>query len=147
MTFKLDIFELLSRIDKRNSGDIYSSLSEDEKKGFAPLVVMRWMSGTNSIDQILNLNENVNPYVFKLGKHPHLLMQLLQTASDKKSKRYTWLPMAKKSSEESKLKIVAEYYNMSLREAKLLPKIPDEDIISMAESLGYQKDEITKLKK
>ena len=45
-SFKLDIFKLLSTIDS-SSSNIYASLSDEERKGFAPLVVMRWMTGTS----------------------------------------------------------------------------------------------------
>ncbi len=147
-TFKLDIFGLLGSIDNPRSGDIYSSLSDEEKKGFAPLVVMRWMSGTSDERQIMLLNEFVNPYVFPLGKHPHLLMQSLQVASSKKSKRYGWLGV--KGGKKSTLanKVIAEYFDYSQREVNLLnPRPNTSDIMKMAEELGWQKDEITKLKK
>jgi len=148
MAFKLDIFDLLSRINNPRAGDIYSQLSEDEKKGFAPLVVMRWMSGTSDERQIMLLNEFVNPYVFALGKHPHLLMMLLQVASSKTPKRYQWLGIKSKKKNQETMKVVADYFDMSEREVKTLnPFPPEAEVIQMAEELGWQKDEIVKLKK
>ena len=41
--FKLDVFKLLEAIDQRNF-DFYVNLSNEEKKGFAGIVAMRWMS-------------------------------------------------------------------------------------------------------
>lgn len=146
--YKLDIFDLLNKINSAKSGDIYAQLSEDERKGFAPLVVMRWMSGTSDERQIMMLNEFVNPRVFTLGKHPHLLMQLLQVASSKTSKRYNWISTKSKKKNAQSLSIVAEYFDMSLREAALLNPFPShEEVMQMAQDLGMQKDEIKKLEK
>lgn len=148
MAFKLDIFGLLGKIDKKNSGDIYASLSEDEKKGFAPLVVMRWMSGTSDAQQIMLLNSFINPLVFVLGKHPHLLMRVLQVCSSKVSKRYQWLPVKSKKKNTESLKVVGEYLEMSQREVKMLNPFPnDSEIMQMAEELGYDKDVLKKIEK
>lgn len=146
--YKLDIFDLLSKINSVKSGDIYSKLSDDEKKGFAPLVVMRWLSGTSDERQIILLNEFVNKYVFTLAKHPHLLMQLMQVASSKTSKRYQWIGIKSKKKNPQSQKVVQDYLEMSAREVKLLNPFPNEaEIMQMAEELGYQKEEITTLKK
>lgn len=147
MAYKLDIFDLLSKISNSKSGDIYATLSDDEKKGFAPLVVMRWLSGTSDEQQIILLNEFVNPKVFTLGKHPHLLMQLLQSSNSKTTKRYQWLGIKSKKKNVEAMKVVQEYFNMSLREVKLLNPFPSEtEVLEMAELIGWQKDEISKLK-
>lgn len=146
--FKLDIFSLLGSINSSRSGDIYSNLSDDEKKGFAPLVVMRWMTGTSDERQIMMLNEFVNPYVFPLGKHPHLLMHALHVASSKQSKRYAWLGV--KGGKKSTLanKAISEYFDYSTREVNLLsPRPSNAEIMQMAEELGWQKEEVVKLKK
>jgi hypothetical protein len=145
--FSLDIFKLLNDIDNPKSGDLYTTMSDDERKGFAPLVVMRWMSGTSDERQIILLNEFVNPYVFSLGKHPHLLMQLLQTASSKTSKRYVWLGIKSKKKLVEAYRVIQEYFELSTREAKTYSLPPVEELIKMAEELGWQKDEIAKLQK
>lgn len=146
--YKLDIFDLLSKINSSKSGDIYAQLSDDEKKGFAPLVVMRWMSGTSDEQQILMLNEFMNPAVFPLSAHPHLLMLMLQSCSSKTSKRYTWIPVKNKKKNTEALRVVEEYFDLSPREVSLLDPFPTkEEIIYMAEELGWQKDELSKLEK
>lgn len=148
MAFKLDIFGLLNDLNNSKAGDIYSKLTDEEKKGFAPLVVMRWMSGTSDERQIMMLNEFVNSKVFPLAKHPHLLMRLLQAASSKTNKRYNWLGIKSKKKNVEAMRAVQEYFEMSDREIKLLkPFPPEEEVLEMAESLGWQKDEIAKLKK
>jgi len=148
MSFKLDIFDLLGRLNDPKAGDIYSKLSDEERKGFAPLVVMRWASGTSDARQIMMLNEFVNLNVFTLGKHPHLLMMLLQAANSKTNKRYNWLGIKSKKKNSGALRVIQEYFEMSEREAKLLNPLPsDAEIMKMAEELGWDKDEISKLKK
>lgn len=146
-SYKLDIFKLLGDINSPKAGDIYAKLSDDERKGFATLVVMRWMSGTSDERQIILLNEFVNPYVFPLGKHPHLLMQLLQVASSKTSKRYAWLGIKSKKKQVEAYRVIQEYFELSAREAKTYTLPPAEELVKMAEELGWQKDEITKLQK
>lgn len=146
--YKLDIFELLSKINSSKSGDIYSKLTDDERKGFAPLIAMRWMSGTSDERQIILLNEFVNKNVFTLAKHPHLLMHLLQVASSKTPKRYQWIGIKSKKKNPRKRKAVQEYFEMSEREVNLMEPFPaDDEILEMAESLGWDKEEINVLKK
>lgn len=146
--YKLDIFDLLNKLNSKSAGDIYSKLSDEEKKGFAPLIVMAWMSGTSDERQIILLNEFVNSYVFTLAKHPHLLMQLLQVASSKTPKRYQWMSVKNKAKKAQTLKVIQEYFDMSERESKLMsPQPTPEELISMAEELGWQSDEMNVLKK
>lgn len=146
--YALDVFDLLGKIDNPKSGDIYKSLSEAEQKGFAPLVVMRWMSGTSDEQQIMLLNEFANPSIFTLGKHPHLLMLLLQASSSKTKKHYQWLSVKAKKKNPITLAVIKEYFGMSSREVSLMSLLPtNEEIIRMAEDIGYQKDEIKKLEK
>lgn len=148
MTFKLDIFGVLSKIDNPRSGDFYSKFSDEEKKAFPPLVVMRWMSGTSDDRQIILLNEFVNPYVFSLGKHPHLLARLMQVASSNTQKRYQWLGIKSKKKNLEALRVVGQYFEMSEREVKLMDPFPSEtEVMQMAEELGLQKEELAKLKK
>jgi hypothetical protein len=146
--YKLDIFDTLKKIDNRKSGDIYSKLTTDEKKGFFPLIVMQWMAGCSDEQQIMLLNEFANPSIFTLAKHPHLLMKILQACSTKVPKRYQWVAIKGKKKNTEIVKVVQEYFDMSEREVKLLnPFPPEAEVLQMAEELGWQKDELAKLKK
>lgn len=149
MAFKLDIFRLLGMIGSPNSGDIYKGLTNDEKKGFAPLVVMRWMSGTSDERQIMALNTFANRFIFPLAKHPHILMHLLQACSSKAGGRSQWLGI-KGGTKKTQLRndVIMEYFDYSVNELRALTVFPSNDeIISMAEELGWQKEEMVKLKK
>ncbi len=148
MSYKLDIFALFDKLNSSKSGNIYASLTDDEKKGFSPLIIMRWLSGTSDERQIILLNEFVNKNVFPLAKHPELLMRLLHAASSKTGKRYQWLGIKGNKKNSETIRAVGEFLDMSVREVRLLdPFPPNDEVMKMAESLGWQKDELAKLKK
>lgn len=146
--YKLDIFSLFNKID---SGDLsfYNKLSDEEKKDYSPLIIMRWLSGCNDPRQIVFLNTLVNQMVFPLAKHPELLSKLLVVSSSKQKRRYSWVPQKKAGSKTpNKLRVLLEYYGYSAREAKNYLNILDDDsYVDMATKLGWQKDEISKLQK
>lgn len=144
--YKLDIFKLLAAIDK---GDYhyYDKLSDEEKKDFSPLVVMRWMSGTDDPRQTIFLNELANPIVYSLNKHPGLMYKLLVCSSSKVQHRYKWVGNKKGSTKPKSLEVIKKYYGYSTRAAEdVRSLLSAAAIIEMAEELAYQKDEITKLK-
>lgn len=148
--YALDIFKLLGQLDSRDRA-IWPKLSEAERDGVAPLVIMRWLSGTGDADQIMMLNELVNPVVFALADHKELQLQLLATANNGRRKRYHW-QASMKSARKNKLviKALVEYFDCSEREAALqlaLVTTSPELIIAWAETLGWQADELTALKK
>ena len=146
--YKVDIFDILNRLSIGEQ-DIWSSLSEEEQKAISPLIVMRWLSGTSSKRQIVYLNTLVNHLVFSLSKHPDLLFKLMTCCTEKHPARYQWLGQ-KKSGPSKKLsvQVLQNYYGYSSREAtKVLPLLNRDDIIRIAENLGWEKEELTKLKK
>lgn len=146
--FALDIFHLLGQIDKKDTL-FYSKLTDEQRKAYSPLVSMRWMSGTSDERQINYLNELVNRYVFHIGDHKELLFKLQCAASSGTSRRYNWMAAKTGGTKKNKgLDIVMAYYDYGVREAKsVMPLLSNDDIILMAEELGYQKEELAKLKK
>jgi hypothetical protein len=144
--FALNIFELLAAIDKKDTS-YYSKLTDEQKKGYTPLITMRWTAGTSDEKQILYVNELVNKYVFTIGKHPELMYKLQCAASSGVSRRYSWLAAKNTTKKIRGLEVVMEYHNWGVRDAKAAIHLLDpEDILAMAEELGYQK-ELAKLKK
>jgi hypothetical protein len=145
----LDLFKTLDSISKKKRA-YYAELTEEEQKEFAPLVFMRWLSGTKDQGQIVFLNEFVNPYVFDLSKHKELLYKLMTVCTDGTFKRYTWIKAKGKSIPSMPVSvdvIKAFYPNHSNRDAINALKIFNEtDILEMAEQLGFEKDNITKIK-
>lgn len=144
---KVDLFKVLGEINNGTS-DYYTKLTSDEQKTLHPLVITRWMSGTSDPVQLLLLNSTSNRYNFALANHKPLLMDMLLLAR-RKGARYRWHPGTKKQTHSATLiKLFQQYYRCSRKEAEMYSKtVTDKDVLSeMARYLGWQDDEITKLK-
>jgi hypothetical protein len=147
--FKLNIFDVLAQIDRKNFW-FYDQLTEEEQKSLAPVVMVRWLSGTTDEEQLKLLNSICNPVIFSLSsQHKNLMMKLFCCTTNMKPKRYTYKnTLSKKQSKTLKLKVVSEYFAYSYREAEMvLPNIKSEDFVEMAMSLGWDDKEIKALKK
>lgn len=148
--FKLDVFKTQDHIYKKDI-NFYRNLSEEEQKGFAPSVVMRWLSGTKTELQIILLNEFVNSRVFDstFYKHKELLYFLLVICGIKKPFKPIWnKTISKKSSVPTIISVIRKTFGYSSMEAlDVLPLLSNDDIIKYAEDLGLQKEELNKIKK
>lgn len=144
---EFDLFSGLESLSKSDYG-WYGKLSDEGKKQVAPLVLARWLSGTSDYLQLIKLNMLVNPYTFSLGNEKDLLCKLM-AASATGPKRYKWIKGPGSTGASSvRLKIISDYYEISLREAALYANAIDaSDMIEMAEELGVEKDVLAKLKK
>lgn len=147
-SYALDIFQVLDHINK-NDFEYFGSLSAEQQKTIQPYVLMKWMFGTKQPKSIVRLNSRVNPYMFSLGaEHKELLFNLLCTVSDGRSQRYSWNKTGKKgSSAPTCLKLIQEFWGYSPEQAKdALPLLSDDTILDVAQYLGKQSDELTKIK-
>jgi hypothetical protein len=140
-----DLFAGLSALGGKDR-EWFDGLSEAGQKAAAPFVMMRWMSGTSDQAQIIRLNTCVNRYVFAGTADKEALFQLLAAAATGKNRRYSWLKGPSAKTKRLSLEVVKQYYELSTREASSY-KVPPEDLIEMAEDLGWDKDEVSKLKK
>ena len=146
---KLDIFQLLNGLSKKDL-EAYHSLSEEEKKEVLPLIVMRWMSGTNDARQVFFLNELVNPFVFPFYKHKDLLVNLLSICGPGSPRRYQWTKALskKKATKPKSVEVIKQYFGYNTVDANDAFSILSADVImDYANQLGWQPDEIAKLKK
>lgn len=146
---KLDIFRVLEAINAKDTAFL-DRLTEEEAKAFVPFVVQRWMSGTSSARQVFFINELLNPFVFSLQQHKQLLWNLMMVCSPGKSTRYAWnaLPSKKNTSKPTAVKVLQQYYGYSATEAvNVLDMLSRQDLIDMAEELGWQQEDIAKIKK
>lgn len=144
---KVDIFGVLRDI---NSGDreFYTKLPDDHQKTLHPFVLTRWMAGTKNPMQLVLLNNTVNKYNFALANHKRLLMDML-LVSGSKGARHQWHPGVKRTSTTGALeRLFREYYKCSPREAAMYSKmgVDTDTILKMAQHVGWQEDEIDKLK-
>ncbi len=147
--YKLDLFKLLDNISRKNIG-YYDTLSDEEIKEISPLVVMRWLTGSNNAYQIYMLNELVNRFVFDLGKHKKILIYLMMICSAGTASRHKYIKKKGKNvtSTPKVVEIIKEYFDYSTKDSiEVLPLISNDDIISFAGELGRQKNEITIIRK
>lgn len=149
MAEKLDIFRVLNAANDKQR-EFYDELTEDERKAMQPVLVMRWMSGTQNPLQLLLINECLNQYVFPLYRDKQLLWNLLVASNVGKKQRYTWnkLPAKVDPSRPTCVKVLQQYYHYSTKEAiQALRLLTREDVLILAEALGYQQEDISKIKK
>jgi len=148
--YKLDLFnEVLPNLSRKNR-KFYKSLTEEQAKEISPLILMRWMSGTDDARQVYFLNELVNPFVFNLGKHKELLVNLITLCASGKIQRYKFnKTKSKKTTSTPKVvEVIKEFFSYNTIDAlDVLPVISNDDILSFAEQLGRQAPEITAIKR
>lgn len=147
--YKLNIFDVLGKLSKKNSA-FYDNLSDEEQKALQPLVVMRWLSGTSSMRQVFFLNELVNHLIFELTDHKKLLVQMLSVCTDGNFTKYQWKKTLSKkgSSMPVSTGVIKEYFTYTTVQAKeSMPMLTDDDIIDYADQLGRQPDDIKTIKK
>jgi len=94
--YKLDLKSVLQAIDRKDFS-FYSRLSDEDKKGYSPRVLMRFMSSVtdqnkNSIFSILFVNDIVNVGFWQLSKFPDLQHLLLCLAGLGGKQYRPWLP-------------------------------------------------------
>lgn len=144
----LDIFWLLGELDRKNY-DLWNKLTEEQRKEFSPVLVLRWMLGSRDPVQLLLLNEVVNTVVFSLPHHKELLLKLLTVTTSGSSQRYQWLNLKTAGGKNKRsVQLIAEHYGLSLRDAAESFKLFSADeVLELAAMHGLQKDEIKELQK
>ena len=144
----LDIFTTIRNINKKNP-DFYTSLTDNEKKGFFPYMIQRWLHTTTNTLQYILLNEYCNKFINSpLNKHPELIYKLLTVCGVSDNIRYKYTaPKTKKSVKSFSIKLISEFYNVSTKIAEqYVYLLSTEDLIEMGQYLGYQPTELNQLK-
>lgn len=147
MSDKVDIFELLKRVDNGDL-DYWNNLTDKEKKSISFVVASRWMSGTKNAEQIASVNALLNPLVFPFGsKHAGLLYRLMLVASSGTQKKYNWIGKKKISKFPLSVQLIAEYYGFSDDRAEsYLKSFNLNELLECASELGYDDATVKKLK-
>jgi hypothetical protein len=150
-TYKLDLFKALNSLATHKL-DSYSKFTDEEKKGFAPSVLMRWMSASqaNSDYQkyyLCKMNQVVNKHLWTLSsKHPELLWKLMASCGLGEQHRFEFIK--KDSKKDQHLNYLAKVYpNAKIDDLKDQIRIfGKEHVIQIAIDRGEEKDIIKKLK-
>ncbi len=143
-----DSFDLFAGLSALGRKDLnwFEGLSAEGQKAAAPFVMMRWMSGTSDLAQIIRLNTVANPYMFAGSADKSALFKLLAVAATGKSSRFSWIKGPGSKAKKLSIEAIVQYYDCSPREAATYT-VAAEDLIEMVEELGWDKEEIAKLKK
>lgn len=94
-SYKLDLTSVLQSLDRQDFG-YYERLTEEERKGYVPLVLMRYMSSLadqnrNAGYAVIATNDLVNIGFWNLSKHPELQHKLLCLAGIGGKQYRPWL--------------------------------------------------------
>lgn len=149
MADKITIFDILVRIDVKDQS-FYDDLPESVQKAEHPLVLMKWMAGSNDAMKVVLLNEIVNPYVFNLHKHKPLVMKLLTACASGKRTRYKWTKLKKAGTTKypTLTDIVMRAFGYSSQRAvETLPLLTGEQLTEYAMDLGFQNIEMRNVRK
>lgn len=153
--YGLDVFRLLEALDKRDF-NFYKNLSDDEKKSFAGIVAMRWMSsvtGPKSFQEyhIIAVNEVANKHFWNsaLANHPELQYLLLARAGTGQKMRHEWIKGPSNKSNTKVYEFLKRVYpTANDDEYKLFLEMNTaNDLVDLAKMMGMQDDEIKDLKK
>lgn len=145
--YENNIFEVLEAIDKKDES-FFDNLTEAQKKDLSPYMLTKWLQGTTDASQIYFLNQFVNHSLFTIQNHKDFLIQLMTICTDGKKKRYKWQKPKKGNNFSKSISVIKEYFKYNEREAKeALPLLSARDILTYAEYLGRQEDDIKQLRK
>lgn len=140
-----DLFVGLSALSKGDK-EWFKNLTPEGQNAAAPFVMARWMTGTSDQAQIIRINTVVNPYLFSGSADKSALFKLMASAATGKNSRYNWIKGPGNKAKKFSIECIKAYYDCSTREA-VTYKVQAEDLIEMAEELGWDSDTIKKLKK
>lgn len=152
----LDIFKTLSAIDKRDY-NFYANLSDEEKKGFAPIVVSRWLSAVEGNEDVnafylMMVNENVNKNFWDstISKHPELQYKMMAACGIGKSVKHKWIKgYGRKSAKSKFMELLSSFYpSASVKELEYLISINSiEQLTQLVNDAGLQDEDIKKMVK
>lgn len=111
-TYKLDVFEVLNAIDRRDM-TFFDRLSEEERKGFSPYVVLRWLSSVNgpmAEHYLVLANELVNIDFQALKDYPDLIYRLMAAcgAGRKQNRTGCWVKPPQRGKSPARLQAFLE---------------------------------------
>lgn len=145
MAAKLDIKRELQAVNSKNY-DFYDNLTDEEKKAFAPYILMRYVSNPQNKDAqewcVERANEYVNKDHWQLSKnHKSLLWKLYAAAGLGMNLSYQYLAAGKKEKTNKIEKLLAELNPaMKISDIKLMASLmTDEDREELFDKMGFDK--------
>jgi hypothetical protein len=146
MSDPLNIRNEMARFDQKDRV-FYDSLTEEERKKFAPFLMIRWGSSVGGAADLqsyylMSCNEHLNKNFFDISaaKHKKLQWLLATTVSPGMGTQYhQWITPRKRESTNKAAKFFREQYpHLKEDDIQLLTDINDrDDIKRMAKELGW----------
>lgn len=150
MAAKLDIKRELDAVDQKNY-DFYDRLTDEEKKSFAPFILMRYISnsqGDRDIQEwfLERTNEFVNKHHWTLSKnHKSLLWKLCAGVGTGVKTYHQYLAVSRKKANKIEQLLMDTYPNAKLDDIKTLAAtMTKQDMETFFDNLGF--DEKTRKK-
>ena len=142
---KFDLFATIKLLNTSTLG-VFNSVPGDEKTKVSPFLLMKYLSGVSDRKQVLMLAQYVNPIIFSC-KDKEFLLDIMAATTSGKNTNVKWPGVMKLASSKYDV-VIAKYFDCSVREAKTMTGFYAKDeIIGMAEELGYDDDALKQLKK
>lgn len=145
MAAKLDIKRELQAVNSKNY-NFYDNLTDEEKKAFAPYILMRYVSNPRSRDAqewcVERTNEFVNKHHWILSKnHKSLLWKLYAGMGLGMNIDYQYVAAGKKEKANKIEKLLVELYPaMKMSDIKLLASLlEDSDKEELFDKMGLDK--------
>lgn len=146
MAEKLDIGRVLTAVNRRDH-DFYKNLSDEEKKGFNPFTLLRFVSNpqvdSETYEYILNrVNDLANMHHGELSKdHRSFLWQLFASCGLGTPVKYTYLKAAVKGKANKIERLLEEIYPaMKLIDIKIFASLMDDsDKQELFDKMGFDK--------
>ncbi len=153
---RLNIKNEMAALDRKDR-DYYDAMTEEEKKKFAPYLMIRWSSSVAG-DPVLQewylraANENLNRNFFDISasQHKKFLWLLSTTVGAGMSGVYhQWVPPKKKESTSKVFKLIRQLMpDLREDEIELMVELnTKEDIIELAREHGWEEKKIKELLK
>ena len=149
---KPSTFHLLEVLESRDLSAL-DNMSEADRKALGAYMPMRWMAGSDNPRQVVFINALVNQFIWNLpqnkdGKsNDDIIRAMLMICGSGQSgwrKRKFRKLKGESSAKISAIKAFFEYTTKEAVEAAGL--LTDEQVIDIAEQLGYGKEEMKKLR-
>lgn len=148
---KLSIANEMAQFDAKNR-TFYDELSDEEKKKFAPFLMIRWGSSVEGIADLqayylISCNERLNKQFFDISGSQHKKLQwlLATTVSPGIGRQYhKWIAPKKKTADNKAEKFLTEIYPTAKSdEIKLMAQLNDRnDLKSLARKHGWEEQRI-----
>jgi hypothetical protein len=144
MAAKLDIKRELNAVDLKNY-DFYDNLTDEEKKSFAPFILMRYTSNVqgdrDTAEWFLEMtNEMVNKNHWVLSRgHKALLWKLFAATGTGVNAYHPYIAAGKKEKANKIEKLLCEIYPaMKLDDVKLMASMMDKnDVKELFDKMGF----------